>query len=74
MALRQAIRQTIQPFGLKLFVPYSRRLCIDNAAMIGVVAGFKLERGEFVTGEKIAKIERLPRWEIDQINQIKQVL
>ena len=42
--------------------PYSKSLCSDNAAMIGVVAGFKLERGEVV--KNLDKLERKPRWKI----------
>jgi N6-L-threonylcarbamoyladenine synthase len=68
IALRQAIRQTISPYKLKLSVPYSRRLCIDNAAMIGVVAGFKLERGEVLrTAAAIQAVERRPRWETGEV-------
>lgn len=37
----------------------------DNAAMIGIAAGYKAERGEFV--KDIDTIERLPRWRIDQL-------
>ncbi len=62
--LRQAIRQTIRPYHLHLSVPYSKKLCIDNAAMIGVAAGYKLERGEVVRGAEIQSVERIPRWEI----------
>lgn len=37
--LRKMIRQTAKPFNLKLYTPYSKKLCMDNAAMIGIVAG-----------------------------------
>jgi N6-L-threonylcarbamoyladenine synthase len=39
--LRKMLRQTIKKHGLKLKVPYTKRLCMDNAAMIGLVAGMK---------------------------------
>lgn len=42
--------------------PYNNRLCMDNAAMIGLVAYFKYIRGEYNTD--INTIERKPRWEI----------
>ncbi len=61
--LRKAITETT---GLPLYVPYSMELCRDNAAMIGLVAGYKLERGEILkTEEELTKIERLPDWKID---------
>jgi len=64
VALRSAIRKTLQPFKLRLQVPHSKRLCSDNAAMIGIAAGFKLEHGKtFLNPESV---ERKPRWEIDQ--------
>lgn len=34
----------------------------DNAAMIGIAAGFKAGRGEFADPDKV---DRLPRWRID---------
>lgn len=39
--LRRMIRETIKPFGLQLRVPYSKKICSDNAAMIGLVAGVR---------------------------------
>ena len=44
--------------------PYTRKLCMDNAAMIGLVASFKLERGEFVTDTET--IDRRPRWKVGE--------
>ena len=60
--IRRMIRETLESYNIKLFTPYSKRLCMDNAAMIGVVAGFKFEQKKFVTN--IEKLKRLPRWEI----------
>jgi N6-L-threonylcarbamoyladenine synthase len=66
--LRKMLRQTIKPYGLKLTVPYARRLCGDNAAMIGVAAGFKLEAflADTLQLPTHEKIERRPRWEVDE--------
>ncbi len=50
--LRQILRQTLRQYAkqsgkkIPLRVPYSKKLCADNAAMIGLVAGYQLERGE----------------------------
>lgn len=65
ISLRQAIRRLLHKYylqsgkkiKLQLRVPYSKKLCGDNAAMIGVVAGYKLARGEFA---KVGEIEREP--------------
>lgn len=43
-------------------VPHTRKLCMDNAAMIGLVANFKFERKEFVSD--LQKLERAPRLKI----------
>lgn len=49
--------------NIRFRIPYDHRLCMDNAAMIGVVAGFKYKRGQLVqNGETL---DRQPRWKID---------
>lgn len=53
--LRNMLRQPIKKQGLKLKVPYTKRLCMDNAAMIGVVAGMKAD-----PKDKEMEIERQP--------------
>lgn len=52
--LRKMLRQTIRKHALKLKVPYTKRLCMDNAAMIGVVAGMNTKKSS------IESIERQP--------------
>lgn len=42
--------------------PFTAKLCMDNAAMIGLVATFKYQRGEFV--KNISELDRKPRWKI----------
>ncbi|MCA9370296.1 hypothetical protein KC686_04015, partial [Candidatus Woesebacteria bacterium] len=49
----------------RLLVPYTKRLTMDNAAMIGIVAGCKLEQGEVVADTK--NLERKPRWRLDEV-------
>lgn len=68
IALRQALRTKLRKYSqqsgkkIPLRVPYHKRLCGDNAAMIGLVAGFKYERGEFA---RQRELERKPNWSID---------
>ncbi len=60
MELRRMIRETLRPFKLRLHVPYTKKLCQDNAAMIGVAAGF----GQ--PAANISEIERQPRLAIQE--------
>jgi tRNA A37 threonylcarbamoyltransferase TsaD len=70
IALRRQLRATLRKYAqlsgknLPLRVPYHKRLCGDNAAMIGVAASFKYERQEFA---KASALERKPNWQIDQL-------
>lgn len=59
MTLRQTLRAALKPFKLKLAVPYSQRLCGDNAAMIGLIGALKLDRGLIETDP--TQLERQPR-------------
>jgi len=56
--LRVSLRVALKSYKLKLRVPYSKKLCADNAAMIGIAAGFKPLR------KSNKKIERQPRLEL----------
>jgi N6-L-threonylcarbamoyladenine synthase len=56
--LRQKIRSLIKTHNLKLKTPFEKRLCSDNAAMVGVTAGF-----HYPATEKI-KLDRKPSWSI----------
>lgn len=65
ICLRKKIRQSIKKYQLKLAVPYSKKLCSDNAAMIAIAASHKFTQHEFVIN--IPKLERLPRFTIESI-------
>ncbi len=51
-------------YHLKIHLPYTKRLCGDNAAMIGVAAYFKAKRGEFE--KNINQVERVPRLSLEE--------
>ena len=51
--LRSKLRKLLKPYRIALHVPYSKKLCSDNAAMIGVAAYFKAQRDEFIDPSKI---------------------
>lgn len=60
-ALRDQLRAVIKPYGLQLKVPYNKRLCGDNAAMIGVAAQFHLDRLPLDS-----PLDRRPQWKVDE--------
>jgi len=62
--LRKRVRKICRQRNVGMHLPYSKRLCGDNAAMIGVAAGFKAARREFTDPDKI---DRLPRWKVDEV-------
>ena len=57
-AIRAAARKKAKEFGLRVVIPYSKKLFTDNAAMIGVTAWHKARRGEFV--EDLDSLDRKP--------------
>lgn len=79
LKLRQMIRETLRTYNklllgtqkgssLQLFVPYDKRLCMDNAAMIGVAAGYKLWHTPMKSAvTDIESLDRRPRWQVDQL-------
>lgn len=56
--VRKRLRKLGREFKINVLFPYSKRLYGDNAAMIGIAAYFKYQRGEFV---KPDEIDRDPR-------------
>ncbi len=59
--LRKRLRKLGKQFNLKVSFPYSKKLCTDNAAMIGLAAQWALARGQVAkTKSEIAKIDRQP--------------
>ena len=60
--LRRMLRETIRDSKVwvtnpKLLVPYTKKLCMDNAGMVGVVGTMKKPNKEAI-------FERKPRWEL----------
>lgn len=64
---RESVRATVAAHNpaIKVRAPYTKKLCSDNAAMIGVVAFYKWQRGEIVSDT--TQIERKPRWPLDDM-------
>ena len=63
--LRKKLRELVKKHkGSVLFPPY-KYLTGDNAAMIGVTAHYKAEKGLFV--KNIDELDRVPRWSLDKL-------
>ncbi|NDK10136.1 tRNA (adenosine(37)-N6)-threonylcarbamoyltransferase complex transferase subunit TsaD [Candidatus Gracilibacteria bacterium] len=45
--LNQRIQSSSQKLGLKFYAPVKKLYCMDNAAMIGILAYYKIKYGEF---------------------------
>ena len=57
--VRKRLRKLGREFEIRTHFPYSKRLYGDNAAMIGIAAYFKAQRGEFTDPDKIDRNPRL---------------
>jgi N6-L-threonylcarbamoyladenine synthase len=64
--LRQMVRQVSKQHNITVCFPYSNKLYMDNAAMIGIPAYFKYKCGEFITKSDLDKVDRIPRAKIDK--------
>lgn len=62
--LRKRLRKLGKENGINVAFPYSKKLTGDNAAMIGVAAYFKFQRGEFI---EPVKIDRNPNLKLGVI-------
>lgn len=56
--LRQAMRKIARDQKIPFFVPYSKKLFSDNAAMIGICAYYQAKRNDFV--KNIRTLDRQP--------------
>jgi len=64
--LRKRIRKICKQNNIKLRLPYSKKLCTDNAVMIGVAAFYKFKRNIFLKPEQTVLVERFPRAKVDE--------
>ena len=60
--LRKKFRELVKKHGGKVLFPPFKYLTGDNAAMIGVAASYKAEKGIFV--KDIEKLDRIPRMQL----------
>jgi N6-L-threonylcarbamoyladenine synthase len=68
MALRRHIRATIKPYKLTLRTPYTKKLCGDNAAMIGLAAALRYPTIHTNLSTTNIAFEREPNQKIDHKN------
>ena len=70
ISLRRSLRHTLQRYAsysgkqIALKTPYHKKFCGDNAAMIGLVAHFADQNGQYTTAT--ASLDRQPRLTIGQ--------
>jgi N6-L-threonylcarbamoyladenine synthase len=62
---KKRIRRLARKFGLKLMIPYNKKLYGDNAAMIGVTAFLKAKKNPTIATHDLKEIDRSPRLRID---------
>jgi len=62
MRLRKLMRDLVKKYQGEVLFPSYKYLTGDNAAMIGVVAGFKAEKDLFV--KNVDELDRIPRWSL----------
>lgn len=65
MELRNRLRALEKELGIKVRFPYSKKLIGDNAAMIGIAAGYKKYDLRYMNYD-YEKIDRKARWPVDQ--------
>lgn len=58
--IRQVIRNVLKPYGIKLEIPYNKKLMGDNAGMIGVCAYLKNKDADLTSYYDYTKIDRIP--------------
>jgi N6-L-threonylcarbamoyladenine synthase len=59
--LRRRLRKISKQKGVRFLIPYTKKLCTDNAAMIGVASYFKFGRKEYLKPNKLINVDRIPR-------------
>ena len=62
--LRNRLRGLLKQYSGEVIFPPYKYLCTDNAAMIGIAASYKAEKGEFI--KDLARLDRIPRLRLDQ--------
>jgi len=64
--LRKDLRRMGKKLEIKILFPYSKKLCLDNAAMIGIAAYFRAKRGKILDPDSIHLIDRLPDAQVEE--------
>jgi len=62
--LRSKLRKLLRPYGITLHVPYTKKLCGDNAAMIGICAFFNTNNNDMKKYMNVNEVDRYPRLRI----------
>lgn len=63
LSVRKSLRQLAKGLGIPLLIPYTQKLCVDNAAMIGIAGYFQAKKGNFV--KDLSQFDRLPNMSLE---------
>jgi len=64
---RSRLRKISRENSLSVHFPYSKKLCTDNAAMIGVTGYFAKQKGSYFKPQDLNSVDRLPKYKIDSV-------
>ncbi len=64
--LREKLEDLGKELGIKVYFPKEGILCGDNAGMIGLSGYYKALKGEVVMEKDFDKVDRLPRWSLEE--------
>ena len=63
--LQEKLKELGKELGIKIHFPREKKLCGDNAGMIGLAGYYKALRGEMIEEKDFDKVDRLPRWSLE---------
>lgn len=59
ITLRNVTRKNASEYGIPTYIPYTKKLITDNAAMIGIAAYYQYLRKDFANPEKLDRLPNL---------------
>ncbi len=59
LSVRKQVRAVARSYNLPIYLPPTKKLCVDNAAMIGIAGLYKAQRKEFIDPNSFDRIPNL---------------